>query len=334
MQRWLSSERNVRACAVLGAVAIAFSGILVRLSHASPSTAAIFRCAYALPVLGLLECLEDRRFGGRSWRERRTAVGAGVFLAADLILWHHSISDIGAGLATVLANIQVVLVPLVAWVWLAEKPGRQVLAALPLALLGVLLISGVLEHGSYGHDPARGTVYGFAAGVAYVGFLLLLRHGGADLRRPAGPLFDVTATATVLCVVAGVIIGDADLAPDWPGARWLITLALTSQVLGWLLITVSLPRLPAAMTSLLLMVQPVGSVVLAALIFGESPSGIQLGGVALVLLGLLVATVPRRPRLAYAIAGASGSRSSATPMSSSENPGSSSTLERPGRRAS
>jgi len=316
---------------VLGAVTIAFSSILVRLSHASPSTAAIFRCAYALPVLGLLAWIEDRRFGGRSWAERRTAVAAGIFFAADLILWHHSIGDIGAGLATVLANVQVVLVPLVAWMWLAEKPGRQVLAALPLALLGVTLISGVLEHGAYGHDPARGAAYGIAAGVAYVGFLLLLRRGGADLRRPAGPLFDATATATVLCVIAGMIIGDADVSPDWPGAGWLLTLALTSQVVGWLLITISLPRLPAALTALLLTVQPVGSVALAALIFTESPSGIQLAGVALVLLGLLVATAPRRRSRVYAIAGASGSRSSAAAMSSSENSGSSS---RPARKAS
>src|SRR5437764_6388664 len=211
-------EGRERLCALLGAVTIAFSSILVRLSHASPSTAAIFRCAYALPVLGLLAWLEDRRFGPRPWPDRRIAIASGVFFAADLILWHHSIGDVGAGLATVLANVQVVLVPLVAWAVLAERPGRQVLAALPLALLGVLLISGVLEHGAYGHDPARGALFGLGAGVAYVGFLLLLRHGGADLRRPAGPLFDATAVATVLCVAAGLVIGDADPAPSWPGA--------------------------------------------------------------------------------------------------------------------
>jgi drug/metabolite transporter (DMT)-like permease len=279
-------------CAILGAVTIAFSSILVRLSHASPSTAAIFRCAYALPALGLLAWLEDRRFGSRLWRERRVAVGAGVFFAADLILWHHAIGDIGAGLATVLANVQVVLVPLAAWLWLSERPGRRLLAALPLAAVGVVLISGALEHGAYGHNATRGAIYGVTAGVAYVGFLLLLRRGGADLRRPSGPLFDATATATVLCVIAGAIIGDANLVPSWPGAGWLIMLALTSQVLGWLLITLSLPRLPAALTSLLLTVQPVGSVGLAALILGESPTSLQLGGVVLVLGALLVATAP------------------------------------------
>jgi drug/metabolite transporter (DMT)-like permease len=283
---------------LLGAVAIAFSSILVRLSHASPETAAIFRCLFALPILGVLAALEDRRFGSRSWAERRILVLAGVFFAADLILWHHSIEDVGAGLATVLANIQVVLVPLVAWAVLAEKPGGRVLAALPIALFGVVLISGVLQHGAYGRDPGRGAVFGLAAGVAYVGFLLLLRRGGSDLRRVAGPLFDATATATVVCVVVGLIVGDADLTPGWPGVGWLIVLALTSQVLGWLLITTSLPRLPAAMTSLMLAVQPIGTLALAALILGESPSGLQLVGVAVVLAALLVASrPPSRARL-------------------------------------
>ena len=293
MQRWLADERLVRASALLGAVAIAFSSILVRLSHASPSTAAIFRCAFALPVLGALAWLEDRRFGARSWTDRRMAIGAGVFFAADLILWHHSIDDVGAGLATVLANIQVVLVPLVAWAVLAERPSRRVLAALPIALLGVLLISGVLEqHGAYGAAPGRGAAFGLGAGIAYVGFLLLLRRSGSDLRRIAGPLFEATATATVFGVAAGLIVGDANLLPGWPGVGWLIVLALTSQVIGWLLITTSLPRLPAAITSLTLTVQPVGSVALAVLILGEAPTTLQLVGVAIVLSAVITATAP------------------------------------------
>ena len=73
-------------------------------------------------------------------------------------------------------------------------------------------------------------------------------------------------------------------------------LALTSQVLGWLLISVSLPRLPAALTSVLLLVQPVGAVALAVLILDEQPSALQLAGVAVVLAGICLATItlPRR----------------------------------------
>lgn len=293
MHRWLQTERAARICAVLGALAIAWSSILVKLSHASPSTAAIFRCAYAAPVLLVLALSEDRRYGRRSWHDRRAAIASGVFMAIDLVLWHHSIDDVGAGLATVLANIQVVLVPLVAWLVLSERPSNRVLLALPATLLGVVLISGVLEHGAYGHNPRAGAAYGVGAGVSYVGVLLLLRRGGVDLRRPAGPLFDLTLTAAIVASVIGAIWGDAHFIPAFPGAWWLMTLALTSQVTGWLLITISLPRLPAALTSLLLMIQPIGSLILGALIFGESPSALQLLGV-LVVLGAVVYATRRR----------------------------------------
>ena len=78
--------------------------------------------------------------------------------------------------------------------------------------------------------------------------------------------------------------------PSWPAHGWLVTLALTSQVVGWLLISASLPRLPAALTSILLTIQPVGSVLLGVIIFSESPSGLQLVGVAAILTGLVLAT--------------------------------------------
>ena len=290
MHRLIETERAARICAVLGALTIAWSSIFVRLSDASPSTAAIFRCAYALPVLLVLALLEDRRYGARSWHDRRAAIAAGAFLAVDLIFWHHSIDDVGAGLATVLANIQVVFVPLVAWMVLGEHPGSRVLVALPVTLLGVLLISGVLEHGAYGSNPSAGAAYGVAAGISYVGALLLLRRGGVDLRRPAGPLFDMTLTAGIVCCGIGAIWGDARFGPVFPGAWWLILLALTSQVMGWMLITMSLPRLPAALTSLLLMIQPIGSLILGAIILGESPSALQLLGVFVVLGAVVFAT--------------------------------------------
>jgi drug/metabolite transporter (DMT)-like permease len=286
----LATDRRVRLCAALGALAIAFSSILVRLSHASPSTAAVFRCAYALPVLGFLALREDRRLGRRGWQERRIAIASGIFFAADLILWHRSIADTGAGLATVLVNVQVVLVPLVAWAVLSERPGRWIFAAIPIALCGLVLISGVLGHPADGWHPERGTLYGLGAGFAYAAFLLLLRHGGSDLRRPAGPLFDATATATIACIAAGLLIGDLDLVPRWPGAGWLITLALSSQVLGWLLITASLPRLAAALASVLLTINPLAAMALAAVILSESPTALQLAGVAAVLTALIVAT--------------------------------------------
>ena len=278
-----------------GALAIAFSGILFRLANVSASTGAFYRCAWALPPLWLLARWEDSRFAPRPRRARVLAWSAGGFLAADLVLWHNAIEQVGAGLATVLGNTQVVLVGLVTWLVLRERPSNASFAAIPVVAVGVVLISGILERGAYGDDPTLGAVYGVLTGLAYTGFLVTLREGNRDLRRPAGPLFDATLAAAVGCAAIGVAVGDLDVTPSWSAQGWLIALALSSQVFGWLLISVSLPRLPAALTSVMLTSQPVCSVALAALILDESPSQLQLLGAACILAGLVVASLQRRP---------------------------------------
>jgi drug/metabolite transporter (DMT)-like permease len=280
----------------LGALVIAFSAILVELSEVSPSTAAFFRCLWALPPLALLAWIERRRYGPRSRRDRQVALIAGLFFAADLTFWHHSIEAVGAGLSTVLANTQLVFVGLIAWIWLGERPSGRSLAATPIVLAGVVLISGAIGAGAYGDDPALGVLFGLLTGLAYALFLVILRQGNTDVRRPGGPLFDATLSATVCSALGGVIVGDLDWWPSAEAQFWLVLLALTSQVLGWLLISVSLPRLPAVLTSILLMIQPVSSVFLGYLILSETPSALQLLGVLVVLVGVAVATItPRRP---------------------------------------
>jgi drug/metabolite transporter (DMT)-like permease len=289
------SERPVISAA-LGALVIAFSAILVRLAEVSPSTAAFFRCAYALPALGLLAWIERRRYGPRPARDRWLAFAAGIAFAADLTFWHHAIEAVGAGLSTVLANTQVVLVGVLAWAWLGERPANRSLAAIPIVMGGVVLISGAIGAGAYGDDPLLGVIYGVLTALAYSLFLLVLRQGNSDIRRPAGPLFDATLSGAVFSALGGIAVGDLDWLPDAEAQAWLVALALSSQVLGWLLISVSLPRLPAVLTSIVLMVQPVASVFLGYLILSEAPSVVQLLGVLVVLAGVAVATLtPRQP---------------------------------------
>jgi drug/metabolite transporter (DMT)-like permease len=251
---------------------------------------------------------EDRRYGRRPARARWAAAGAGVFFAIDLLLWHNSIAAVGAGIATVLGNLQVVFVGLIAWWLLGERPSARLVSALPAVLVGVVLISGVVGSGAYGRDPLLGAVYGVGTSLAYAGFLLLLRHGSRDLRRSAGPLFDATAVSAVICVVAGPFVGGVDLVPSWPSHGWLVVLALTSQVVGWLLIAVSLPRVPAAVTSVILLLQPVASVLLAAAVLEERPSPLQLLGCGIVLAGVVAATTGRRQRASKASIARSTSR--------------------------
>jgi drug/metabolite transporter (DMT)-like permease len=287
------ADRPVLA-AVLGALAIAFSAILVRLADVTPSTAAIFRCVYAIPPLLVLAWLERRRYGPRPASQVRIAWLAGIFFAIDLVLWHHAIDAVGAGLATVLGNTQVVFVPILAWLLLAERPDRRVALSVPIVLGGVVLISGVIGADAYGRDPLLGVIFGLGTGIAYAGFILVLRRGNRDMRRPAGPLLDATLAAAVAATLIGLPLGEVDLVPSWPAHGWLVLLGLGVQVVGWLLISISLPRLQAALTSVVLTVQPVAAVGLAMVLLAEAPSAVQLVGVATILAGLALATIRRR----------------------------------------
>src|SRR3954447_9964824 len=149
------TDRPVVAAAA-GAACIASSATLVRLADTAPATAATFRCLYALPFLGLLMYLENRRLGPRPRRARLLAAAAGVFFAFDLVLWHHAIAAVGAGIATVLGNLQVVVVGFLAWWLLHERPSRRLVLAVPVVLVGVVLISGVVGAGAYGEHPGLG----------------------------------------------------------------------------------------------------------------------------------------------------------------------------------
>lgn len=276
----------IHPLAFLGAVGISFSAIFVRLAGVSPDTAAFFRVAYALPAL-VLVWLARRGRDRRTWRDRRLAFLAGLFFAADLAFWHRSIGDIGAGLATVLGNVQVAFVGLAAWAVHRERPTRAAFLLVPVVFVGVVLISGLGGEDAFGADPVAGVIFGILTAMAYAGFLLILRASNRGLAPPAGPLMDATAGAVVGTLALGMLFDDRfSFSVGWPAWGWLIALALVAQVVGWLLISHALPRLAALETSVMLLVQPMATVLWGFLIFEELLSVVQWGGVALVLGGI------------------------------------------------
>jgi drug/metabolite transporter (DMT)-like permease len=286
---WLGGRP--RLAALLGAVCISCSGIFYEFAAVSPSTGTVFRALFGLPLLGFVAWLEHRRYGPLPARTVRLALLAGVFFAGDLLCWHHAIAAVGAGLATVLGNLQVLVVGLVAWLVFGERPSNATFTAVPIVLVGVVLISGVVGAGAYGADPILGVVLGLATACFYGGYLLTIRLGGRDVRRPAGPVAVATVSTAAVATVVGLIGGDLDLTPALASLFWLAVLGFTSQSLGYLLISVSLSRLPAVLTSIILLAQPVMTIGLAIVLLHEAPSASQLLGVALVIGGIAVATI-------------------------------------------
>ncbi len=287
----------IRITALIGISAISFSAIFVRLADVAPATAGLFRAAYALPVLFILNRIAGDK---RSRRLRLTAIISGFFLAADVALWHTSIGLVGAGLATVVTNTQVLWVGIAAWIIFRERPSGTAFVVVPFVLAGVALIGGAGADNAYGDNPALGAVLALGAGLFYSGFLLLFRTANAEQGPTSGPLLDVTIGITVAFTFGGWLDPGFSVIPEWPSHGWLIALALLVHTGGWLLIARALPRLPALETSVMLLLQPAATIVWAGIIFSERLSSTQWLGVVMVLVGILAAATRGTVRRAEA----------------------------------
>jgi drug/metabolite transporter (DMT)-like permease len=281
-----------RLQAALGSFCIALSSVFIKVSHTSGATSAFWRCLLSLPVLAALAWWERRRAGPAPRRRVLLPLLAGAGLGLDFVLWGEAIPRVGAGIATVLLAVQVVIVPALALVFLAERPPKRFLGAAPVLLGGVVLAGGFAGTGSFGPDPVPGAVAALLAGAGYAVYLFLIRlSGGAGTQ--ARSLLLATLSAGAVAVALGVPSGTLDPAPGWPAFGWLIALALIGQLTGWLLISAALPRMPATAGATLMLLQPVGAVLLGIGLLGETPSVPQLAGCAAVLAAVCFAGTAR-----------------------------------------
>ena len=283
--------------ALLGAACIAPMPILVTLAHCGPVTTAVCRCGIALPVLGAFAFAESRRRGRRAVSNRGRAFVAGLFLAVDLVLFNHTITDAGASVSTIIGSLYVPIVAVLGWALLRERLSRRYLVTMPVVIGGIVLASGVIGGSATGLHPAAAIAYGAAANVAYAGYLLILRNAATDTYHVVGQLFDATAGATAGALLIGLFFGGLQPDVSWRALGWLALLALVVQVAGWLLITASLPGLPAALSSLLLLLQPALALGLAGIVLDRWPTAVQLAGAAIASAGVLTAarSKPRTP---------------------------------------
>lgn len=283
-----------RLVAVAGSACIAFSPILIAVADVSPGTATFFRCLLALPLLLPLAWWETRRSETRTLGRPVILLVGGGMLGVDMTLWAESVRAVGAGVSTVLVNVQVVILPLLAFLVLGERVRRTFVLAVPVMLAGVALAGGLVGEGVSGPDPVRGTVTALMAAFAYAGYILFVRLGAGEGQR-----FVPVAIATVGAALTSFVLGSfwqgVDLAPGWRALGWLALLAVVGQVVGWVLIASALPRLPSSTGASILLLQPVGAVLLAMLVLAERPAALQLVGCAVVIGAVALAARTRTP---------------------------------------
>lgn len=288
-----------RFLGLLGVLSISFSAVFIRLAAVSPVTAVFFRALYAVPVLAVLWAW-TRSADARDGRARVLACASGVVLAADLACWHESIALVGAGLGTVIANVQVVFIAVMGWVLYGERPTGRTFLVLIVVLAGIVLTSGLARQDAYGEAPVQGVAFGVLAGSLYAGYLLMFRAANRLGAPRAGPLLESTVGMAAGALLVASLDARFSFIPHWPAHAWLVALALVGQVVGWLLIVTALARLPALETSILLLVQPVFAIIWGRLFFDEHMSPLQWWGTLLVLGGVATMSSGRVTRPAGA----------------------------------
>ncbi len=271
---------------LLGATCIALSPIFVRLSEAGPTATAFWRTALALPVLWPV-CLIAGQAATRPAALRLLLVAAGLAFAGDLAFWHASIGLTSVANSTLLANLASLFVTLATWLFFRRRPSGVFLGGLGLALGGV----GLLVHSSvrFAWGGLIGDAFGVVTALFYAAYLLAVK---ALRDRGSGTLLVMAVTSTVTTIVLlpiALATGERMLPASAAGWLDLFGLALVSHAAGQSLIAYALAHLPAAFSSVSLLLQPVLAALFAWLLLAEPLGPLQLAGGAVVLAGIYLA---------------------------------------------
>lgn len=228
---------------------------------------------------------------GLSRRAVLVGLGMGVFgYAAQAGLYFSALARIDASLVALILYVYPVLVMVGAVVLRRERASRRRAWALGLALVGIgLVLSGAMG----GRFDVLGALLALGAAIVYTVYILVGDRATADMP----PL----ALAALVCtgafgsfLVTGLFRGGPDLGFAPAGWFWLAALAMVSTVAAILLFFAGMARVGPSVASILSILEPVVTVVAAAVVFGEQLTPTQWFGGALVLSAVLIVQWPGR----------------------------------------
>jgi drug/metabolite transporter (DMT)-like permease len=269
-----------------GAMLLSFAPILVRATESPPTTSAFYRMLFG--GLMLMTFLAVRRqsiaVGGRV---ALVLLAAGFAFAFDLFFWHRSIHLIGPGLATLLSGFQVFILAIVSVVFLGERLRWQIVIAIPTAFLGVALIIGI-DWSALTEGYRMGVVFGLTTALCYSSYLLIMRWLRVNERSGVTPIVEVAwaslACAAVLAITS-TVTGESLSIVSGSEAFLLFGYALFA-ILGLVIISWSLDKVPTSLVGLLLLLEPTFAYVWDLTLYDRPVSSLEIGG-ALLALGAI-----------------------------------------------
>lgn len=216
---------------------------------------------------------------------------AAFFFALDFIGWHRSILSVGPGMATMLANFQVIILAAVSIFILREKVTRPFFLSIPLAVTGLYLMVGV-SWSSFTPDFKMGIGFGLFAAFSYALYLLSLKFSLSKVAADPIAMSCAVALFTGL-MLGGVAVGQGEsfVIPSTRSLLALMVLAFICHATGWYLITRGIQQVKTSLVGLILLLQPTLSYVWDILFFSKPTNPIELTGVGLALVGIYLGSL-------------------------------------------
>ncbi|TBY49727.1 DMT family transporter [Rhizobium leguminosarum bv. viciae] len=280
------SNRFALAALLLGGAAIGGSPIFVRLSEVGPMATAFWRVALALIPIVIVSLLKKERGPKQSLSDYAMLILPGVMLALDLGAWHLSLTMTSVANATLLANLAPVFVTLIAFAFFSARISRVFLLGLVLALSGVVVLKG--GPAAVGNGDLSGDGIAMIAAFFYACYILAIGRLRSRFDTIRIMLWS-TASAAAFIFPIGLIYEGHMLPATVYGWSIVFGLAFISHAGGQVAITYALAYLPAAFSSLTLLLQPVVAAILAWALLNEAIGTMQALGGAVVLAGIMVA---------------------------------------------
>lgn len=274
-------------------VAVSTSAILIRAGTAPKPVMAFYRVLFTTLILAPLvpryrdELLEL----GRS--DVFAAILAGVALAAHFGAWFESVDRTTIAASVTLVQTAPVFVAIGAWGLLNERISRQMVAGILIAAAGSVVMSAGGLVGSGGPQPLLGNALAVLGAIMVAGYVL----AGRSVRQRVSLLPYVLIVYAVASGVLGLYVIVVSVPfTGYPPHEWLLFLgmAVGPGIMGHTVVNWVLEHIESSVVSVTLVAEPIGSAILAALIFGEIPPALTLLGGGVVILGIVLTAKDRQ----------------------------------------
>ena len=273
----------------IGAILISFSSVFVKLVNLEPTVSAFYRVFIGGFILLIFYLIRNKN-NPFNQKLSKYIYYASIFFALDLWFWHKSINYVGPGLSTLLANLQILILPFFAFFVFNQKLTKGQFFSIAIGLVGLLFIIG--DKWAFSNsDYKSGILFGLLTAFAYSGYITCLKkidHEKKILSNPINNLLFVSIISSILLAFVILLEKKSFMILSSSNLIWMLCYGIISHVLGWFLILKGIQQISITTVGIILISQPIFSFVWDIWFFGRVITSIELLGIFFVVSSLVI----------------------------------------------